>query len=483
MNKLLLPACVATLVANAADPALTVYNQNFAVVRDTVTLDLKPGVNNVTFAGATAHLEPNSVVLRDPAGNAQLEILEQNYRNDPVSQEFLLSWFEGKTIDFEVTRHNQAPAIIPGKIIRSGYAAPPVSHQARNANPPALQPLIEIGGKLQFGLPGKPLFPSLPDDSVLKPALEWKLNVANAVRLDAQVAYLTRGMSWSADYNIVAPEQGDTVDITGWVTIDNQTGRTFENAKIKLMAGDVNRVEEEPTLGVAAAALQMSAPAVTEESFDEYHLYTLERQTTLRDRETKQVEFVHATGVKSQRIYTYDGIGGARPFDRHSGNPMIDPNYGTNSQPKVTVVHEFENTAANHLGIPLPEGRLRFYRQSNDSQLEFTGENTIDHTPKDETIRVFTGHAFDIVGERKRTNFRVNSNGHEMDEQYEIKIRNHKKEPVEVRVVEHLLRWHNWAITEKSADFTKRDSSSIEFRVPVKPDEERVVTYHVRYTW
>jgi hypothetical protein len=481
MQKLILPICFAAFVASAAEPALTVYNQDFAVVRDTVALDLKPGVNNVTFAGATANLEPDSVVLRDPAGKTELEILEQNYRNDPVSMEFLLSWFEGKTIDFEVPRFGQDSAIIPGKIIRSGYAAQPVSPRHRDDNPSPLEPLIEIGGKLQFGLPGKPLFPSLPDDSLLKPALEWKLNVMNAVRLDAQVAYLTRGMSWSADYNVVAPEQGDTVDITGWVTIDNQTGRSFENARIKLMAGDVNRVEEEPTLEVAAASPRTFSAAVKEEAFDEYHLYTLERKTTLRDRETKQIEFVHATGVKAQRIYTYNGIGhNPRPFDRQ---PMIDPNYGINSQPKVTVLVEFENSAANHLGIPLPKGRLRFYRRSNDSQLEFTGENTIDHTPKDETIRVLTGNAFDIVGERKRINFRVNSNGHEMDEQFEIKIRNHKKEPVEVRVVEHLARWHNWEITEKSAEFTKKDASTIEFRVPVKPDEQRVVTYHVHYTW
>ena len=226
---------------------------------------------------------------------------------------------------------------------------------------------------------------------------------------------------------------------------------------------------------------EMAAP-VSEKAFDEFHLYTLANKTTLRDRETKQVEFVRATGVKAERLYVYDGaqLGGWRPGMTYGG----DPGYGTESNKKVAVYREFKNSKENNLGIPLPKGRVRFYTQDNaDQSLQFVGENTIDHTPKDELVRLYTGDSFDLVGERKRTDFKVSESNHWANESYEIKVRNRKKEPAEVRVVEHLYRWVNWEIKEKSQDFEKKDAQTIEFRVPLKPDEEKVVTYTVHYTW
>jgi hypothetical protein len=283
------------------------------------------------------------------------------------------------------------------------------------------------------------------------------------------------------------PENGDTIDLVGWVTMDNQSGKSFENAKIKLMAGDVskiNRGEERTRFFAAAKAFDTAGgPPVTEKAFDEYHLYTLQRSTTLLDRETKQVEFVSADGIKSQPIYVYDGA----KVDQYMGwDPMTirnDRDYGTQSNPKVWVMREFENSKQNHLGMPLPKGRLRFYRRDADAQMEFVGENTIDHTPADEMIRVATGSAFDIVGERKRTDHKVDQRAHGMDESFEIKLRNHKKTPVEVRVVEHLYRWPTWAITDKSMDFKKTDAQTVEFRVKVAPDAEETVTYSVHYSW
>ena len=279
---LLALASLVTLNATA-EPALTIYNQNFAVVRDAVPLDLKSGVNEVRFAGTTAHLEPDSVILRDPLGKRSLQILEQNYRNDPVSQELLLSLNEGKTIDFQNVRmkdNTTVREIISGKIIRSGYVP----------GGGAEQPVIEVNGKLQFTLPGQPLFPSLGDDTILKPTLNWLLRADKPGKLDAEVSYVTSGFSWESDYNLVAPEKGDTVDLIGWITMNNQSGKTFENAKIKLMAGDVNKIQprnapQMSMLGRSRMAMAdgMEAP-VSEKSFDEFHLYTLARATTLRDQ-------------------------------------------------------------------------------------------------------------------------------------------------------------------------------------------------------
>ena len=499
-------ASLFTLPALADNPALTIYNQNFAVVRDTVPLDLKPGENDADFSDITAHLEPNSVILRDPTGTVALQILEQDYRNDPLSQDVLLSLFEGKTIDFYVHEPNKPDTTIQGKIIRSGY----VPHSAETvqrygagffftqavtpyggAAPELSQPVIEVDGKIHFGLPGQPIFPSLGDDTVLKPRISWKLGADKAAKLDAELCYVTGGMSWQADYNVIAPEGKDTVDLTGWVTIDNQSGKTFENAKIKLMAGDVNKVQPDAVVNYGAAvfsgALSLGAarPPVSEKAFDEYHLYTLDRATTLHDRETKQVEFIRAAGIKAEKIFVYDGL--RLDLNRwngyDSGSLRTNEEYGVDSDTKVAVMREFKNSAENHLGIPLPKGRMRCYQQDSDKQIEFVGENNIDHTPKDETLRVYTGDAFDLVGERRRTDFKIDNSNHWCEEAIQVKLRNHKKDPVEIRVVEHLYRWVNWNITEKSDTYLKTNAQEMEFRIQVKPDEERVVTYRVHYSW
>jgi hypothetical protein len=225
------------------------------------------------------------------------------------------------------------------------------------------------------------------------------------------------------------------------------------------------------------------APVVREKAFDEFHLYTLQRPTTLRDEETKQVEFVHATGIHAQRLFIYDGAHTDQNAYYNPEQIRQDVNYGTASNPKVWVMEEFKNAETNHLGIPLPKGKLRFYRRDTDGHLEFVGENVIDHTPKDETIRVYTGNAFDVTGERKRTNYRVDSNQRWMDESFEIRLRNHKKEAVEVRAVEHLYRWTNWKLSEQSAQFRKTEAQTIEFPVTIAPNGEQVITYTVHYSW
>ncbi len=472
-------------LAATQPPAITIYNQNFAVVRETLGMNLASGVNNVWFGGMSAKVEPDSVMLRDPSGARQLQAWEQNYRNDPVTQELLLSLFEGKSIDFQVQRGEHVE-IIHGKVIRSGFV-PRLTY-----NDPyfqgATQPIIEVDGKLIFGLPGQPIFPSLVGDTILKPSMNWLVQTDKPGKFDAELSYVTGGMTWEADYNLVAPEKGDVIDIVGWVTINNNSGTVFKDARLKLLAGDVNKIETNQRVLRGAimakeATMDAMAPPVTEKSFDEYHLYTLQRPTTLHNMETKQVEFVAATGVKSTRFYLYDGASIGQ-FAYYSPEQVRqDPGYGTQSNPKVWVMQEFENTEANHLGVPLPRGKMRFYRRDTDGHLEFTGENVIDHTPKNETIRVYTGNAFDITGERKRTDYHVSSTNRSVDESFEIKVRNRKKEPVQVRVLEHLYRWSNWQIVTHSDEYKKLDSRTIEYRVTIPPDGEKVITYTAHYWW
>jgi hypothetical protein len=442
-----LALCLFVPLLWGADPALTIYNQNFAVIRETVPLDLKAGSNTVNFDGATAQVEPDSVILRDPTGARPLQVLEQNYRNDPISQERLLSLYEGKSIDFAIYNNDGTTTTVSGKIIGAD------------------QPIIEVNGKLQFSLPGEPMFPALTDDTILKPALDWILYSQQAAKFNAELSYISGGLSWSSDYNIIAPENGDAMDLVGWVTLNNQSGKQFDHAHIKLMAGDVNKVQPQTdrfnrTDGSQLGVPEQYAPQVTEKAFEDYHLYTLPIPTTIHDRETKQVEFLRASAIQSKRLYVYDGA-------------------QSNSQ--VWIMREFVNSTANHLGMPLPAGRIRFYRQDQDGQVEFTGENQIQHTPKDETLRIYTGNAFDITGERHQTRFVSNTSS--ADESFEIKMRNHKTETATVRVVEHFYRWSNWTITDESAAHLQTDSKTIEYEVTLQPNEERTVTYTAHYSW
>jgi len=480
----LLPVLLAAATAHAR-PAITVYNENFGVVRDTIALDLAQGINDVSYSGVTTQLEPESVVLRDPSGQIALSVVEQSYRGDPVDQERLLQMFEGQTIDF-LKILDGGEVVVEGTIIRAPSRVM-AKNRDRGTYQTTLQPIVEVDGQLRTGLPGQPLFPSLGDDSVLLPTLSWKLYADQKAAFDAQLSYLTYGMSWKADYNLVLPEEGDTVTLTGWVSIENNTGSTFEEAKIKLIAGDVNKVEEQPQRArrevyAMAMAADSAAPQVEEKKFDEFHMYTLPLPTTLRDAETKQVEFVRAEAVKTTKRYVYDGAN--IPYNwRYRGGVNQNQSYGQNDNPDVGIYREFKNSEANGLGVPLPAGRTRFYRMDDDGQLEFTGENTIDHTPKNETIRVYLGNAFDLVGERTRTDYYKHPSRDIMRETFEIEIRNRSEEKVTVQVVEHLYRWVNWEITETNHDFDKTEAQTIEFPVTVAPDETRTVTYTVEYTW
>ncbi len=465
----------------AGGTALTIYNQDLAVVRTSIDLGLKSGNNEVTTTKVTSQLEPDSVVLRDPAGRHPVQIEEQNYDAAIATQSWMLQKYEGQTIDFEVSRFDNGSTkteLVPGKVLRA------------DAN--GTQPLIEVNGKLEFQLPGLPLFPASTDGLLLKPTLRWEIYSEGAAQFPAELSYLTHGFNWNATYNVVAESASaagsgtEPMDIVGWVTISNNSGTDFTNAKVKLMAGNV---AIQPA-GAFAQKAKMQAMAgagaeapVTQKAFDDFHLYDLNRQVTLKDRGTKQIEFLRATGIQVMRRYVYDGAENLPyGYSGYSG-VYLDSGTGVASTTKVHIELEFDNGKQNHLGMPLPAGIMRFYRSDSDGQMEFVGENTIDHTPEDGKVRLSTGTAFDVTGERKRTHFHVDSDDRAIDESYLITVKNAKDKPVDVDVLEHLFRAANWQIVERNSSYKKRESSTIVFPVTVPAHGQQQVSYTVHYSW
>lgn len=454
----------------AANPAITVYNQGVAVIRETIPLDLTAGQTSVSFDQATSQVRPDSVVLRDPSGKVMFSILEQSYRNDPVSQSLMMSVFEGQTIDFVQQLQDGSQKIVQGEIIRSGYQ--PGGHHSA--------PIIKVDGKMQFQLPGQPLFPALGDDSILRPTLSWQIANDAAAKLDAQLSYMSGGFSWQATYNVVAPEKGETVSLNGWVTVKNHSGTGFKEANLKLVAGDVNVHREALAHLMDGASLgksMRSAPApVTEKSFDDFHLYTLPRPLTIRDRETKQVGFLSTETLQATKRYVYQA-----DHNRFYGHRSYDPMQREYPQDVLTY-WEFENTDKNGLGVPFPAGNIRFYRSDDaDGNLEFVGENRINHTPKNETISVNTGTAFDLLGAKKHIDYQVSRSKDWARETIELTLTNRSKEVKTITVREPLWRWNNWEIEKSSMEFTKVDAQTIEFTVEVPADEKVTITYTAHY--
>ena len=490
-----------TSEASAPAAALTIYNQDFAVARTTIDLDLRAGRNEVSTNQVTTQLEPDSVVLRDVTGKSMFQIAEQDYDAAVVTQDWLLNKYEGKTINFQLggygytDGHFVTPPLVKGTIIRAPRSAPnPYGNYQQT------QPLIEVDGKLQFQVPGTPLFPASTDGLLLKPTLRWQIDSDKAQKLKAELAYITRGLDWEATYNVVtgaetasgaksaSTAKEEKADVDGWVTITNRTGADFPQARIKLMAGDVAKIQ--PAAGIAGGfgkAVAQSAmvnPQVTQKAFDDFHLYDLNRTVSLIDGETKQVQFIDRSGVTMTRSYMYDGAEqNLQPWSNY-GNIVQQQNFGLNSSnTKVQITQEIKNTEANHLGIPLPAGRARLYRRDSDGQMEFVGESAINHTPTADSIRITSGNAFDIKGSRRQTNFSIDSSRRMLNESFEIRLMNQKDEAVTVSVLEHLYRGENWEMEQKSADYTSVDSHTILFPVTVPAKGEATLNYSVRYTW
>jgi hypothetical protein len=316
----------------------------------------------------------------------------------------------------------------------------------------------------------------------------WDLNSPVTGTQRARVTYQTGGITWWADYNVVFNEGRDAnsglLDLSAWVSVINQSGATFKDAHLKLVAGDVNRVQPEPASVRYKNVMAMAAPVedagFAEKPFDEFHLYTLGRTTTLPNNSTKQIElFDRARQIPAKRLLIYDALGSPT-----FGAPYTERNPGFAANTKVETYLEFRNDSASGLGIPLPAGRVRVARIDNaDGSLEFIGEDAIDHTPKDETVRLKLGAAFDVVGERRQVDYKIDSKAHWIEEEIEITLRNHKAQPVDVQVREPMYRWSNWKVLTHSHEYVQESAQLIHFNVSVPKDGTTVVRYRTHYSW
>jgi hypothetical protein len=453
-------------VAQGEGLELAVYNQNLALIKDHRSLELSEGLNEVRFADVAAQIDPTSVHFRsvtDPEGTV---VLEQNYEYDIVGSSKLLR----KYVDQEISLVTEDGQEYVGTLLSGDQD---VILQAANGQ----VTVVKLERIKEF------TFPALPEGLITRPTLVWQLESVQGGSQDVEVSYLTSGVNWQANYIVVLADDEQTIDLDGWVTLDNRSGTSYEDAKLKLIAGDIHRAPRDEYVVekmVEFEAAPAAAPQVEERGFFEYHLYEVQRPVTVKDQQTKQIEFVTGSGVPASKFFVYDGaqigfVGFYQPLD--------DPGYGTVSNTKVMVMLEFTNGEEAGLGVPLPRGTLRVFKQDVDGSILLVGEDAIDHTPKDEDVRLYVGDAFDIVGERVQMDFQVDYDEDWMEETYEIKVRNHKDEDVEVRVVEHMFRWSEWEILEESYEHEKLDAQTLEFRVPVEANGETVVTYTVRYEW
>lgn len=450
----------------------------YAVVRQDRSLGLDKGRTTIRFTGVAALIDPTTVMfssLTDPSGT---QVLEQNYQFDLVSRAKLLERFIDKPITLELSLGNGAVKTVTGTLL--------------SADPSGWLVVRTDDGQIQTtASPINIRFPSLPQGLITRPTLVWDVAAATGGDHVVRLTYQTEGMTWWADYNIVFSEGADAnsglLDLNAWVSILNQSGASYDEAKLKLVAGDVHRA---PRANAPAPMMEMArrgdgggAAGFVEKSFFEYHLYTLGRPTTLPDNSTKQIElFEPAIGIPAEKVLLYYGL--AEGYRGFFPSVVQDRNYGTEMNTKVDVYLRFRNSKENRLGVPLPSGRIRVSKiDPDDKALEFIGEDTIDHTPKDENVLIKMGSAFDVVGERRQVDFRADYSAQWMEETIEIKVRNHKEEPVKVLVKENLFRWVNWEITKKTHEFEKHDARSVHFPVTVPKDGEVVVTYTVRYSW
>jgi hypothetical protein len=446
----------------------------YAMIRQERDVKLASGRSTLKFADVAALIDPTTVTftsLTEP----RTRVLEQSYQFDLVSTDKLLQKYIDRSISVE--RHiGDRVETVTGTLLSS------TDGLLLRTNEGTIQSLRDYSAVR---------FPELPGGLDTRPTLVWDVTSPRAGDQRSRVTYQTGGVTWWADYNLIFNEGKDAnsgvLDLSAWVSIINQSGAAYPNARLKLIAGDVHRAEPEarPMMAkramVLADAAQNAAPGFSEKSFFEFHLYTLERPTTLANNSTKQIElFDQARQIPAKKVLLYYGLG--QPY--FYPTPMTDRNFGVQSNKKVDVYLEFRNDKQYGLGVPLPAGRIRVSKlDAADSSLEFIGEDRIDHTPKDEEVRVKLGSAFDVVGERKQTDFSVDTKAQWMEEQIEIKLRNHKEQPVRVLVKENLYRWSNWKILTKTHEFTKEDARTITFPVDVPKDGETLVRYRVRYTW
>jgi hypothetical protein len=437
--------------------ALTIYNVNLGLVKDQRQIKLGKGISDLRFMDVASQIIPASVHIKSVVNPDTLQILEQNYEYDLLNPQKLLDKYVGKEVKlYTKNPYTEREELVTAMLLSNNG-----------------QPIFKIGDEITFGHPGRIVFPGVPEDLNAKPTLVWMLknSLSSAQRIEA--SYLTNGINWRSDYVVTLNEKDDKADLSGWVTIDNHSGTTYKNAKLKLVAGDVNRAKDEHeykdkmmrVAGIAAA--KAPAPQFKEDSFFEYHIYTLERSATVKDNQTKQVSLVSADNIPVRKELLY--YGAAYYYYNRYGEAM--------SNQKIGVFVEVANRKENNLGIPLPKGTVRVYKADKEGSLQFVGEDSIDHTAKDEKVRIKLGDAFDVVGSRKQTDWKKIAYD-TYEAAFEISLRNHKKEDVVVKVVEPIPG--DWTMLSSSHAYKKSEAFTAEFNIPVPKDQEVKLNYRVR---
>lgn len=455
-----------------SDPNFVWQVPGYAVVKEIRTAALQPGVNELQFTDVAQFIDPTTVSFTDLSHPDDTAVLEQNFRFDLVNPAKLLERY----IDQEI-----------GVYVLMGDTTELVKGTLLSAVSGSLVIQTDEGIRIVDGLGQSIRLQDLPEGLITRPTLIWKINTNAGGDHEFRTTYQTNGITWRADYNIVVNQESTRADVGAWVSLLNLSGATFNNARLKLIAGDVQRIQpQRQNYAIEAKMMRGAAMAdagFEEKSFFEYHLYTLPRRTDIASNTTQQITlFPTARDVAVEKTLVYFG----QPQSAHwrFGSPANDRNLGTNSNTKLDVYLKFKNEKDNHLGMPLPKGKIRVYqRDEADDTLEFIGEDLIDHTAKDEVALVKLGQSFDVVGERKQTDFEYNKGANRIVETFEITLRNHKPTEQKVIVREVLYRWSAWEITRKSDDFDKIDSRTIHFPVTVPADGEKTLTYTVRYNW
>jgi hypothetical protein len=440
-------------LADQTDVAITAYNTNRALVRDRRTIKLLPGEMTLKFMDVAAQIMPETVSLKSVSNPGGLQILEQNYEYDLMTQASLLNKYVGKNVRL-INKSNDLSFIEETATLLSNNDGP----------------IYQINDDIYLGHPGSVVLPEIPEELIAKPSLIWLLNNGGTDH-EVEVTYLTNGVSWKADYVATLSKDEKTIDLEGWVTLTNESGAQYTNAQLKLVAGDVNVVQNAPMPMMAkGAAMEMmafdaAAAPMQQEAFGEYHLYTLPRRTTIKQNQSKQVSLLRADGATVTKVYEFRGPG------HYYSQP-------TESTPEhIGVTLKLKNEEANKLGMPLPAGIMRVYQEDSSGMLQFTGEDNVKHTPKDEEITLRLGNAFDVMGERTQTEFNVvGVNVHQSS--YKIVLRNHKDTAVTVDVVETIPG--DWKILEASHPHVKKDAQTAVFTIPVPVDGEVELTYQAQ---
>jgi hypothetical protein len=435
--------------------AVTVYNEDLALVKDTRDLALASGEHVVRFEDVAAKIEPRAVAVRSLTAPAQLAVVEQNYVFDLISPEKLMEKYVGREVELVETDPKLRARTTKATLLSMNGG-----------------PVYRIGDRIAVGHPGRVVLPELPAELYARPTLLWRLANSGAERHRVEVSYLTAGLGWAADYVFVVDADDEKADVTAWVTLTNQSGARYDDATLKLVAGQVNRVRVPDRIAFAREALAQRAPAAPkfeEEAFFEYHLYTLDRPATLADNETKQMRLLAAAGVPvTKRLMV---VGRPTFFRSRQGDLGRDL--------PVSVYLELKNDAASHLGMPLPAGTVRLYKEDESRAQQFVGEDAIKHTPKDEELRLKVGEAFDVVATRAQTDYReIDLKPWDAEAAFRLSVRNHKQEPVTVDVREPI--GGEWTVVESSHPAKKIDAGTIGFELAVPKDGEAVLTYRVR---